>query len=438
MASAKGGAPKAAKNGHSSHVPGQFLGFSLQITRCVAHLLRAHEGQSVSVEHLDDVATSGPEGVVAEQDKSGLAHNPVADRSIDLWKTLHNWVRAIRDGALKSETKFVLYVAQNHHGGVIDRIHKVATRADADALVQALRLEFWGEAPNYAARGKLPAGLAEHVNGVLHTKDDVLAHLFVQLSLENGSGSPADDLMRAGPLSAISEDKREQVLTHLLGWAKKAIDKLIEKKQPAILSWSEFQKQLIAAAKKFDRSDTVLAATPTEVTQAAIEKELRERTYVRQLKAVKLAEADLVRSVSDYLRSGTARTEWAERGDVLEGSFGEFEDGLERAWQSQKTRVDIEQKTATEEDRGRLLYANCSGLQLRLQGMDVPAYFVPGSFHWLADSLRVGWHPRFEEVLGTGGADGSVARARASALETDGPREPGDPVGVAESKKEGT
>jgi hypothetical protein len=39
---------------------------------------------------------------------------------------------------------------------------------------------------------------------------------------------------------------------------------------------------------------------------------------------------------------------------------------------------------------------------MRLQGMDVPAYFVPGSFHTLADALRVGWHPKYREVLPVG------------------------------------
>jgi hypothetical protein len=54
----------------------------------------------VSIKHLDDVATHADEGVIAEQDKSGLAHNPVTARSPELWKSLANWVRAIRVGAL--------------------------------------------------------------------------------------------------------------------------------------------------------------------------------------------------------------------------------------------------------------------------------------------------------------------------------------------------
>lgn len=403
MSASKGGTSTKTKSKRkTSNAPGQLLGYSVQITRSVAHLLQAHEGQCVSVEHLDDVATVGGKADIVEQDKSGISHNPVTDRSVELWKTLHNWVRAIRSGALKANTKFVLYVAQNHHGGVIDRIHSVNNKADAHAVVQALRLQFWGKPPKHP-KPKLPSELAEHVNGVLKATDDVLGHLFVQLVLENGSGSPNDDLEPLVAAKAISESKREQVLTHLLGWAKKMIDAQIAKKQPAILSFEDFHKQLVAAAKKFDRSESALASTPASISEAEVQKELRARTYVRQLEAVKFEEGDLVRAVNDYLRSSVDRTNWSEQGDVLEGSFGEFEDGLERAWKSYKLRIEIEHKTTAEHDRGQLLFAHCCGSQLRLQGMDVPSHFVPGSFHTLADVLRVGWHPRYREMLVHGG-----------------------------------
>lgn len=410
MTATKSAVPKSAKKKRrSTNVPGPFYGYLVQGSRAVAHLLRARPGQAVSVEHLDDVATQGPDGVVVEQDKSGLAHNPVANRSVDLWKTLHIWVRAIRDGALKSDTKFVLYVAQNHHGDVIDRIHNVVNKADAAALVQSLRNEFWGKAPKRAARAKLPVDLAEHVNGVLSASDDVLSLLFVNLVLENGSGSPNDDILPLISEKAISEAVCEDVLLYLLGWADRVIKKLIEKKRPAILTYDDFHKQLVGAAKKFDRSANVLTSTPADISQTDIDKELRARTYVRQLDAVKCEETDLVRAVNDFLRAAVDRTTWSERGDVLEGSFGEFEDGLDRAWKNHKTRVEIEQKEATEEERGRLLYATCGGIQIRLQGMDVPSHFVPGSFHTLADSLRVGWHPRYRDLLAPDGSSNTVA-----------------------------
>lgn len=220
MTQTKAAAPKSAKKRRSANVPGQFYGYSLQITRVVAHFLRAQQGQSVSLEHLDDVATHMGDGVIAEQDKSGFTQNPVSDRSVELWKSLANWVRSVRGGALRSDTKFVLYVAQGHHGPVIDRIHRVTMKSDADALVQALRSTFWGEPPTYAAKTKLAKGLAEHVNEVLSTSDDVLARLFMNLSLENGSGAPNDDLGALPGMAAISHDKKEDVLSFPLDWRR--------------------------------------------------------------------------------------------------------------------------------------------------------------------------------------------------------------------------
>jgi hypothetical protein len=383
---------KAPKDKRSSNVPGQFYGYSIQVTRVVAHLLRAQQGQSVSIEHLDDVATHNGTSDLVEQDKSGLAHNPVTDRSPELWKSLANWVRAIRAGALKEDARFLLYVAQGHRGKLIDSIHSATTKAAADAVVVSIRSTFDG-------KEKLPKGLAEHVKEVLSVTDEVLARLFVNITLENGSGAPNDDLAATPGMAAISQAKKDEVLTYLLGWAKKTVDKHIEHGQAAVIKWESFHKSFVAAAKKFDRAENVLVASPIDVTEGEVQKELRDRTYVRQLQVVRCDDDETVRAVHDYLRSVTHRTNWSEDGDVIKSSFDEFEGSLGRAWANQRSIVDIEQKTLADAERGRLLYAKCQLLKVPLQGMDVPDFFVPGSFHTMADSLRIGWHPRFREAI---------------------------------------
>lgn len=394
--------------------PGQFYGYSLQITRTLARLLRSHPGQAVSVEHMDDVATYDHSSMTLEQDKSGLSHNPVANRSIELWKTLHNWIDAIRGGALAADTTFVMYLAQPHTGTVLERIDAARTMVDAQALVAALRDEYWGPAPERKDRSALPAGLAKHVDPVLSSADDVLAQLFMRVTVERGTGAPNDDLLLDLREKAISEDALEGVMQHLLGWTKTTIDRMIEAGTPAVIPWELFNAQLVGIARKLDRSTTVLSATGLDVTQGDIERELRDRIYIRQLQAVQCPELDLERAVRDFLRAAVDRTAWGERGDVVEGSFQEFEDGLQRAWAHHRDRVEIEQQSRLEEERGRLLHASCMIFQSRLQGMDVPSYFVPGSFHSLADARQIGWHPRYREILAEGHpSEGPVANGSA-------------------------
>lgn len=57
-------------------------------------------------------------------------------------------------------------------------------------------------------------------------------------------------------------------------------------------------------------------------------------------------------------------------------------------------------------ERGQLLLADCGTHQQRLQGLEVPAFFTPGSFHALAEEKTVGWHPEYEILLPTKGKDG--------------------------------
>lgn len=391
---------KRAKR-RSTQAPGQFYGYSIQTTRMVARLLECSHGQAVSLEVLDDVAVTGATNVVVEQSKSGLAHNPVADRSVDLWKTLFNWIDAIRSGALTTETKFVLYVAQPYTGQLIQKLNGVRRPEDASQLIAELRDDFWGPAPKRSEKAALPMTLAPYVNGVLGGSDDTLSRLFVSLEFDAGTGSPVDDLTPLLTAKAIGEGAVEEILKSILGWVKRRVEKLIEARKPPIITWEEFNQQLIAAARKFDRSE-LLTPTPVDISESEVEKELQNRQYIQQLRWVDCTDEDLVRAVNDYLRSSVDRTTWSERGDVLESSFGEFADRLERHWDNRRHLAGIELPGRSETQLGQAVLAHCVLVTVQLQGLEVPGYFVPGSYHALADAFTIGWHPRFDELRRAG------------------------------------
>lgn len=390
-------AVKKAKRRRATQAPGQFYGYSIQTTRMVARLLQCSQGQAVSLEVLDDVAVTGGREVVAEQSKSGFAHNPVADRSVDLWKTLFNWVEAIRSGALATETKFVLYVAQPYSGQIVAELHEIQRPEDAASMIAELRDDFWGAEPKRAKKATLPETIAKYVNGVLGASDNTLSRLFAGLEFVTGSGSPVDDLMPLLKGKAIGDGAIEEVLKSILGWTKRRVEKLIEARKPPIITWDDFNQQLIAAARKFDRSE-LLAPTPVEITESEVEQELQSRKYIQQLRWVDCSGGELVRAVNDYLRSSVDRTAWSERGDVLESSFEDFSDRLERHWENRKRLASIELPGRSETQIGRAVLAHCLMASVQLQGLEVPSYFVPGSFHTLADTFAVGWHPRFGEL----------------------------------------
>lgn len=345
---------------------------------------------------LDDVSTSGVSDLL-EQDKSAFSRNPVGDRATDLWKCLAAWLDLIRNGALKESARFVLYTAQPHKGSVIGRIHAASDSVLGQSLAVALRKEFWGDGPLYEARSRLPEDLAGFVNHVLSANDETLGHLFASITFETGSGHPDDDLKAALRHKAISEPAVDGVLSQMLGWTKRELARRHENGEPATISWRRFRTALVAAVRKHDRRDAFLPPTSQTPSASTIEQHLQDSVYVRQLEAIECKTEQLREAVSDYLLAAVSRTEWSDKGDVAADSFDDYGKDLERGWLNKRTQLSITDGHRSERDQGHLLCAACMELRPHLQGLITPTYFVSGSLHLLADSLLIGWHPRYRD-----------------------------------------
>ncbi len=138
--------------------PGQALGYGLQNTRLTVLLLDAPEEAFCSLEFLDDVAEQTSKGEVRlSQVKSTLGGNPVADRAVGLWKTLHNWVEAVRVGHVNPErTTFEIYVSRPVSGKIIQAFSSATTTESAKQAIAFAKDILWGTKPKYPLRSKLP------------------------------------------------------------------------------------------------------------------------------------------------------------------------------------------------------------------------------------------------------------------------------------------
>ncbi len=84
---------------------------------------------------------------------------------------------------------------------------------------------------------------------------------------------------------------------------------------------------------------------------------------------------------------------------VVDSSFDEFEDGLVRTWTNLKRKTDIGLSQKDDLKKGQYLYADCLDHKAKLEGLEIPNHFTPGSFHALSDKEVVGWHPEYKDKL---------------------------------------
>lgn len=398
----KKSAPKksgAARITRSTDAAGADLGFSLQRTRFLARLLEARAGDNVCLEVFDDVRLEKSDGtVIAEEDKSTHGRNPIADRSIDLWKTLANWVNAAAAGNIDpSTTSFEVYVSRPVTGQFSTWFHDTQTEAEAKASLLNVRNELWGNSPEYSKRPEVAEGIAPYLDEVFGSDFEIAISIVARLEFHFGSGDQHADLRPLFCQELVSEDALDDVSRWAHGWVKIKLDRLSEKSIPAVIAKSEFHAALLNYVRHHDRVDILRSfasdPSPSEIADQQF------KTYVRQLEIVDADDVDILAAVNEFLRSTADRITWADRGFVDDESLLAFEKGLQRTWKNTKSQVSLEQKALSDAEQGMLILLKCLEHKAKLDGLAVPEHFVPGSFHALANATKLGWHPAFRDAL---------------------------------------
>jgi hypothetical protein len=382
---------KARSSQNPAAAADAYRGFSLQATRFLVRLLQAEPGSIVSLEVFEDVGVEGPDGSrIAEQDKSSISRNPVANRSPGLWRTFTNWLAAAEQGAIDVQrTIFEIHVSRPVEASIVTALSLASTKEQALAAIT--------EARNRFSDPRLSSSLQPFASAILGANIETFAAIVQNFSFSVGSGSPTQDMRQVMGMMLVPEEIVEEATIYSLGFIKDRTDELLNANKPAAITVDDFRSHIIAYVRKHDRR-TMLASFASLPGHEEIQAH-RLRTYIHQLDLVDCDDDDKVIAIKDFLRASVDRTTWSLKGWVDQASFLEFAEGLQRSWKNFKTQVDIELRGRSDIERGRQLYARCSNHQCTLEGLQLPPHFVPGSLHALSDEEIVGWHPSYKEQL---------------------------------------
>ena len=350
----------------------------------------------VSLEVFEDVGTLAPNGqILASQVKTGLVKNPLTDRSVELWKTLANWVSAVEAGALEPTSAiFEIYVGKHRCGTLALAFHNAQSEAQATAAIGAAAAALFG---NGKTRRKLPADLSGHVSRVLDSDRRRLAQIVKNMRIATARHDPLADLRPLVVTKWVRSESIDIVIQHAHGWLKERLDNLLQTRRPAIISVDEFIEEMRRFMPRCDfRQIVVNMAGPPTSEQIAAE---RVKTYVRQLELIELEEEGTLEAINSYLRATVMRTKLSEDGIVHDDSFTDFEEALTSFWRNKGRQNHLSHPSHTETQRGQLLFSDCCLHRQKLQGLELPDYFTPGSFQSLADEMEIGWHPAYETLL---------------------------------------
>jgi hypothetical protein len=358
--------------------------------------LNARLDEVVSVEHLDDIATEGPQRVEVEQTKAGTTKNPIANSSIELWKTFTNWLDAVESGRLDvNGTTFILSVKPGHHGPIAELFstgNDAGTASTAIARVKTALFKVLN-----AKKSRSP--IRPLLDRFFATEQAVLTRLVQNFTLIRTNARVAADIEAALRTKAISGAVIPLVANQMLGWVQRRLLEQHEAGLPPAVSAAEFLKELTSFARAVDR-DTILHSFDPPPTDDEIQAEIPgRRTYIQQLELIECNYDQMLSAASAFLRAAADRVRWSDEGFVHEAGWKDYETALRQQWESHRGITAITHKTLTPVEQGKVVFHQCCACVAHLQGALPPAHFTPGSFHALSDHEEIGWHPDFKAEL---------------------------------------
>ncbi|MGO3930629.1 ABC-three component system protein [Rhodopseudomonas pseudopalustris] len=366
---------------------GQYLGYSLQQLRLCHHLLKAPDGDTISLEYLDDIGVHRANGtLLLEQCKSAPTGNPVADRAEDLWKSFANWSDLCASQKIDpNTTDFRLYVTPTKTGKLVGQLHRATEKEAIAAALAKIKKLIDPERPD--------VGCANQVARFLKAGDAICSVIIerFQLIVEADPVESVREYVRAG----VPSEAQEDLTAAAVGMARDRIDKLIRAQQTPVLSATNFRRQFQTFVRRSDLTNLLTSKVPEPAASAIHHVVSVAPTFVRQLQAINASKDLLVTAVSDYLRTTADKVLWADEGIIVEDSLDDLDAQLVR--RHRIVRDEIEDTHAAEDEpfRGRAVYRECTKTTLPLDGRTLPDHFVAGAFNCLADVRRVGWHPLY-------------------------------------------
>lgn len=386
---------------NQTHVPDKVYSFSLQIRHMLNELIKAQPGDIISLEALDDVAIQNNEENELIQIKSSISkNNPTSDRAVDFWKTFYNWFEYVKyDGIELEKTKFrlVIHTTNNKELGQICRDFNDANNiSEANQALEIAIRKIKGN------EKEIPESYKKYIDTLF---DEENREIVIGIILNFKANMEIDSKYEANLLKNLRnkiliDTYVDKIFIYMLGWINEEVNKETKLGKPAFIEYVNFEKELKSQLTMYIQ-DNVLQTISVEVEDSKAEEEIKkEDIYIKQLNLINVKYEEKISAVKAFLRTSIDKTEWADRGLVTSISFNEYENSLIERWNNSKNLIELENLVDNYENSGKKLYYTCLNSNLtKLQGKDLPSYFVKGEYNQLANKLVVGWHFKYKELL---------------------------------------
>lgn len=400
LATANGMSDSVSQRDHPFSAASSATGYLYQCRYALLEALRRMRQEmdfQICIETLDDVVFeqqgAAPELLQTKHHVNRAAD--LTDASVDLWKTLRIWCEGITSGSLRLGSRFVLVTTASAGTNSAAEMLRPGQSRNVSRALDRLR----STATTSTNQTNGPAYTAFRALDVV--KQEALLQ-GVRVIDSAASIESLDSNIREEVFHAVHHRFLDAFLIRLEGWwFRRVIKHLAFERNTPILS-AELLDEMNNLRESLREDNLPIDDTIEQMEVDATG--YQERIFVHQLRLIQISNGRIIRAVRDYYRAFSQRSLWIREELVGVGDLERYENRLKDAWQSRFLimRDELGESAAEEEMRHLAcqLYKWVETAELpRIRPLCQSGFVARGSFHILADDLKVGWHPEFEARL---------------------------------------
>lgn len=384
----------------NTHAAENLYGYGLQVRQMLYELLNCEKDCTVSVEKFDDVGVENDMTKKAIQTKSALSsRNPISNMSVDLWKTLYNWLNALIENELEmGSALFTLVINTNKRSEVTDLMINANDKSNADKSYNKIRNMFFDERGMYKKNNKT---IEIYVRTFFNEKyKNYAIYIIEKFNLvvmdKSHTQKIYDDFCAK---TYLPVEIQEFAFDKILGWIDRITSIQVEQGKVMQITKTEFNNKLIIFQKKINQ-DRYVSIIDKPTKEDILVESNKDKIYIKQLKIINLSEDDCLEAITDYLTACCNKSIMAKAGNINEEILDEYNNDLKDQWKIKKRKTELDHAEYEDVKKGQYLYWECQEYEITNSVVVMPRKVMSGCYHELSDQKIIGWHPEYLKILG--------------------------------------
>lgn len=379
----------------------QMIGYLYQVRYALALLLdNDNPDFQISIEKFDDVAFSqdGEPRQLIQLKHHVQKHGNLTDASTDLWRTLKVWIDTIvKSPDILSETNFLIITTATAPDGAASSCLKNDNCRNIDCAYTKLK-SVSDRSENKEHK--------KYYDAFLKTDENILKGLLNQTYIIDNASNIIDveKTFRKQIRYSCVPKYEDLICERLEGWwYKKAIEALCSD-NPIFVTQSQVRTFIVSISQEYTDENLPIDIFDIEDFQES-DLGADEKIFYEQLKLIAIGSRRMQMALRDYYRAFRQRANWIRNDLIYVNELGKYEERLIDEWEHAFACMEddlAECAGVTEDEKikeGRKLFTDIEKRDIRIRPKCQEAFVMRGSYHILANQLKVGWHKDFYDRL---------------------------------------